>query len=168
MWNNGRSLSRSATAFSAAVVVLASCGGRSDIMNPAVSTSMTLPSPPGIDSRLSGERFSSSRVRSSCSGDYGMFRASGKARGPFQGTFTARGTVNGSLIFQENFKIWSGSKLISGTADSQASGTPTFGCSKNGKLSFDFPILQYKRRHSKVSGAGYAALSNAYFVEGFE
>jgi len=107
-------------------------------------------------------------VRSSCSGDYGTFHASGKAQGPFQGTFTARGTVNGSLIFHENFKIRFGSKLISGTANSQASGTPTYGCSKSGKLSFDFPILQYKKRHSKVSGVGYAALSNAYFVEGFE
>lgn len=158
----------SVTAFFAAVFVLAGCAGRSDVINSSVLTNPALPSPPGIDSKLSGERFSSSKAKSSCSGDYGMFQESGKARGPYPGTFTARGTVNGSLIFHENFKIRSGTKLISGSANSQASGTPTFGCSKSGKLSFDFPILQYKERHSKVSGAGYAALSSANFVEGFE
>ena len=150
------------------VFVLASCGGPSDVINPAVLTSPTLPSLPSIDSKLSGERFFSSKAKSSCSGDYGMFQAAGKARGPYPGTFTARGTVNGKLIFHESFKIRSGAKLLSGSADSQASGSPTFGCSKSGKLSFDFPILQYKENHSKVSGAGYAALSNGDFVEGFE
>jgi len=169
MWNNGGSgLSASVIAFFGAVFVLASCGGRSDIMSPSVLPSSTLRSPPGIDSKLSGERFSSSKAKSSCSSDFGMFRASGKARGPYPGTFTARGTVNSSLIFHENFEIRSGTKLISGSANSQASGSPTFGCSKSGKLSFDFPILQYKEHHSKVSGAGYAGLSNADFVEGFE
>ena len=168
MRNNGGSGVNGVIALLAGGFMLASCAGRSDVMNPSVLTIPRLPSAPRLESKLSGERFSSSKAKSSCSADYGMFQASGKARGPYPGTFTARGTVNGSLIFHETFKIRSGTKLISGSAYSRASGSPTFGCSRSGELSFDFPILQYKERRSKRSGAGYAALSNADFVEGFE
>jgi hypothetical protein len=152
----------------ASVLAFASCGGRSDIANSAVSTSPTLPSAWSIDSKLSGERFSSSSAKSSCSGSDGMFHVSGKARGPFTGTFTARGKVSGALVFHERFEIRSGSRSISGSADSQASGTPTSGCSKRGKLSFDFPILQYRTRNSNAFGMGYAVLSGANFLQGFE
>lgn len=169
MWNYGRrSLRGIIIASFAAAVLLASCDGQSGIANSSMLTTPPLPPMLGVDSKLSGERFLPSKAKSSCSRDYGMFQASGKARGPFPGTFTARGTVNGALIFHETFKIRSGLKLISGSADSQASGSPTFGCSKSGKLSFDFPILNYREYHSKVSGVGYAALSNGYFTEGFE
>ena len=166
--NGGFALSRSGIALFASVFVLASCGGRSDIMNSPVSTTPTLPSAWSIDSKLSGERFSSSKAKSSCSGNAGIFRVSGKARGPFPGTFTTRGKVRGGLIFHERFEIRSGSRSISGSADSQPSGTPSGGCSKSGKLSFDFPILQYRTHHPNASGMGHAALFGANFTQGFE
>jgi hypothetical protein len=150
------------------VFVLASCGGRNAIMNSPVSTTPTLPSAWSVDAKLSGERFSSSKAKSSCSGDTGVFHVSGKAQGPFRGTFDARGKVSGALIFHERFEIRSASRSISGSADSQASGTPTGGCSKSGKLSFDFPIMQYRTHHPNASGMGYAALSGANFAQGFE
>jgi hypothetical protein len=152
----------------ASVLALASCGGRSDIVNSGVATSPTLPSARSINSKLSGERFSSSNAKSSCSGSDGMFQVAGKARGPFMGTFTARGKVSGALVFHERFEIRSGARSISGSADSQASGTPTAGCSKRGRLSFDFPILQYRTRNSNAFGMGYAALSGANFLQSFE
>jgi hypothetical protein len=166
--NGGFGLSGSGIALFASVFVLASCGGRSDIMNSPVSTTPTLPSAWSIDSKLSGERFSSSKAKSSCSGNAGIFQVSGKARGPFPGTFTARGEVSGGLIFHERFEMRSGSRSISGSADSQASGTPSGGCSKSGKLSFDFPILQYRTHHPNASGMGHAALFGANFTQGFE
>jgi len=166
--NGGAGLSTSETALCAVVFLLASCGGRGDVMNSPVSTSAALPSAPGINAKLSGERFSSGKAKSSCSGSAGTFQGSGKARGPFPGTFTARGKLSSGLIYHENFEIRSGSRSISGSADSEASGTPAYGCSKSGKLSFDFPILRYREHHSKVSGYGYAALTGTQFVEGFE
>lgn len=164
--NGGFGLSGRGITLFALVFVLASCGGRSEMMNSPVST--TLPSAWSIDAKLSGERFSSSKAKSSCSGDAGTFQVSGKARGPFPGMFTARGKVSGALIFHERFEIRSGLRSISGSADSQASGTPTGGCSKRGKLSFDFPILQYRTHHQNISGMGYAALSGANFTQRFE
>ncbi len=152
----------------ASVFVLASCDAASDMMNSPVSKDPTVPFARSPDSNLSGERFSSSKAKSSCSGDAGNFTVSGKARGPFPGMFTARGKVSGVLIFHERFEIRSGSISISGSADSQASGTPTSGCSKSGKLSFDFPILQYRMHHPRASGMGYAALSGANFTQDFK
>lgn len=149
-------------------IMLAGCGGRSDMMNSAALTSPALPLAQSVDSKLSGERFHSKKAHSHCSGYYGAFHASGTAEGPFPGTFTVRGTASGPLILLETFKIRSGSKSISGSADSQASGTPTYGCSRRGKLSFDFPILQYKEHRSNVAGSGYASLSGADFVQGFQ
>jgi hypothetical protein len=165
---NRLNLSRCALGVCTTGILLASCGAQSDIMNSPLRPSPALSLVQHIDSKLSGERFSSRKAHSSCSGYYGMFQASGKAHGPFPGTFTVRGTVSPPLIFRETFKLRSRSKFISGSADSQASGTPTYGCSRRGKLSFDFPILQYREHHSKASGTGHAALSNADFVEGFE
>lgn len=72
------------------------------------------------------------------------------------------------VIFHEKFEIRSDTRSISGSAESQASGSSTSGCTKSGKLSFDFPILQYRAQHSKASGMGYAALSGAQFTQGFE
>jgi len=156
-------------AFLASVFALASCGGvQSGIANSAIPATPALPSALRVDVKLSGERFSSSKAKSSCSGSAGTFQASGKAKGPFPGTFSARGQVSEGLIFHEKFEIRSGSVAIYGSAYSQASGSPTSGCSKSGKLSFDFPILQYRERHSKASGTGYAALSGANFGQGFE
>jgi hypothetical protein len=152
----------------ASVFVLASCGERSDVMNSPVSTTPTRPSVWSIDSRLSGERFSSAKATSSCSGSAGIFQVSGKARGPFPGTFTARGKLSDGLIFHERFEIRFGSGSISGSAGSAASGTPSAGCSKSGKLSFDFPILQYRTHHPKASGMGHASLFGANFTQGFE
>lgn len=150
----------------ASMFAFASCGGGSDITNSPVSNART--SRWSIYAKLSGERFSSNKAKSSCSGSLWAFQVSGKARGPFPGTFTARGAVSTDLIFNEKFEIRSGSRLISGSAYSQASATPSAGCSKSGQLSFDFPILQYKVHHSKLSGMGYAALSGAAFLQGFE
>lgn len=160
-------LSGSGIALFTSVFVLASCGGRSDIVNSPASTTPTLPSW-SVNSKLSGERFSSSKAKSSCSGNAGNFQVSGKARGPSPGTFTARGKLSGGLIFHEKFEIRSGSRSISGSADSQASGTPSSGCSKSGKLSFDFPILQYRTHHPNASGMGHAALFGAHFTQAFE
>jgi len=151
------------------VFVLASCGGvQSDLTNSAVSTAPTLLSALSVDLKLSGEQFSSSKAKSSCSSGGGTFQASGKAKGPFAGTFTVRGQVSEALIFREKFEIRSGSRSIYGTSYSEASGSPVSGCSKSGRLSFDFPILKYRERHPKGSGTGYAALSGANFTQGFE
>lgn len=163
----GFGLGVSGIAIFASLFAFASCGEGSDITNSHVSGN-TLTSPWSVDSKLSGERFSSNKAKSSCSGSPWTFQVSGKARGPFPGTFTARGTVSADLIFQEKFEIRSGSRSISGSSYSQASATPSAGCSKNGRLSFDFPILQYEAQHPKSSGNGYAALSGAAFIQGFE
>jgi hypothetical protein len=163
MRNNGR-LSLSGITLLLLAFVLASCGERNDIMNSPVSTTPTPPSVWSIDSKLSGERFSSNKARSDCSGSAGPFQVSGKARGPFPGTFTARGNLRG-LIFHEKFEIRSGSRSVLGSAHSKASGTPSGGCSKSGKLSFDFPILRYRVHHS--SGMGYAHLFGVNFAQGF-
>lgn len=165
---SGFGLSRSGIALFASLFVLSSCGGLSGAINSPALTAPMSRYASSIDSKLSGERFSSSKAKSSCSGRPWTFQVSGKARGPLPGTFNARGTVSAALVFEEKFEIRSGSKSFSGSADSQASGTPTAGCSKSGQLSFYFPILQYKERHSKVSGMGHAALSGATFTQGFE
>lgn len=143
-----------------------SCGDGSGITNPSVARTQT--SPWSVGSKLSGERFSSNRAKSSCSGSPWTFQVSGKARGPFPGTFTVQGTVSADLTFREKFEIRSGSRSIYGSAYSQASATPSGGCSKSGQLSFDFPILQYRPRHSKSPKMGYAALSGPAFIQGFE
>lgn len=162
----GSGLAVRGIALFASLFALASCGEGSGITKPPVSNTLT--SPWSIGSKLSGERFSSNKAKSSCSGSPWAFQVSGKVRGPFPGTFTARGTVSADLIFREKFEIRSASRSIYGSAYSQASATPSAGCSKSGQLSFDFPILQYKARHSKNTRMGYAALSGAAFIQGFE
>jgi hypothetical protein len=166
MRSHGSGSSVSDIALFASLLAFASCGEGNDITNSPMSSART----PvwSIGAKLFGERFSSNKAKSSCSGSPWTFQVAGKARGPFPGTFTARGTVSADLIFQEKFEIRSGAGSISGSAYSQASATPSAGCSKRGKLSFDFPILQYKEHHSKVSGMGDAALSGAIFIQGFE
>jgi hypothetical protein len=130
---------------------------------------------PAAGSELSGEKFSSAKAASSCSSSSGSFEASGKASGPFPGTFTARGTVTvmvstGAFTYHEHFEIKSGSRAIVGLAKSQApsSGSPVFGCSRSGKMAFDAPIIQYRVKKSSARGSGSAGLSsNKKFDESF-
>lgn len=165
MGDTGRvCLAGTATAVLGAIFLLAGCGARDGITS-SLPAAPALERPASADSKLAGEEFSSDRARGSCSASPWSFHVSGKARGPFVGTFTARGELTPTLYFQETFQIRSGSKVTSGSAVSRASGTPSGGCSKSGKLGFDFPILQYRWRHSTASG--YAALSGTRFVQHF-
>lgn len=156
--------SRISTGFFA-ILLLASCGGRSDLTNSLAPANATLPSVLSAGSSLSGERFSSSKATSSCNASGGTFEVSGKAGGPFPGTFTAHGRMSEALIFHEKFAIRSGSSTITGSAESQASATPTGGCSNSGVLSFDFPILHYRGHDG--AGTGYAVLQGTKFLQAF-
>jgi hypothetical protein len=134
------------------------------------------PNPAGRDdSRMSNETFASKDASSSCTGQgsviTGSFHASGIASGPFPGTFTLRGHLSvglQSLDFHEHFRIVSGSHLISGSATiPDSSGSPVFGCSKRGVLSFYATNLTYETKKPHASGSGYASLSGKQFGETF-
>jgi hypothetical protein len=161
----------------AAMAMLAGCAGSQvPIGAPLIAPSASSVHP---SSELSGERLSSAKATSSCSSKYsfsitGSFHASGKARGPFSGKFTARGRVNvtfKTISFDEHFKIRSGSQTIAGFARfSNASGSPTFGCSKksNGKLSFSLSDLRYRVKHSHAHGSASSSLYRGSFSESFK
>ena len=128
-----------------------------------------------LGSKLAGETFSSSRATSSCSGNVGSFHASGKARGPFPGSFTARGTMTasaspGAFSYHERFTLKSGSASIAGSAEirSPDSGSPVFGCSKSGQMAFDAPIIFYRAKPLHAHGAGSAGLSGSTFDQDFQ
>ena len=158
-------------------VLIAGCGGPNPHINAPGSTSSIPSSLEAAHTRLSGEKFASSRATSKCSGDplTGTFRASGKARGPLPGTFTAHGNIvvsssGAEIAYNERFKIQSNSTTISGSARiiNGSSGSPVVGCSKNGKLSFDMPILQYRVKGSQQPGAGWSNFSGGVFTEAFQ
>lgn len=152
--------------------MLGGCSGARIGAPPIVPNALARP-----NSELSGETFSSARATSHCStgSKYsisGTFSASGKARGPFPGTFIARGQVNVSitmLSFSEHFRIRSGSQVIAGFASAPASsGSPTFACSKSSKLSFAVEQLLYRVKGAHAHGGAAADLSGRSFNEGFQ
>src|SRR5580704_16140174 len=99
----------------AAVAMLVGCAGsQSPIGAPLTApNAATMPQTLHPNSELSGETFSATKTRSSCSskGQFsiaGTFHASGDASGPFPGTFSARGKVDvtlKTLSFREHFQI---------------------------------------------------------------
>jgi hypothetical protein len=156
----------------AAVAMLAGCSGATTGAPPTLPNALARP-----NSELSGETFSSAHATSACSTGSrysisGTFHASGKARGPLPGTFTARGQVKVSvttLSFSEHFRIRSGSQVIAGFARAPASsGSPTFGCSRSHKLSFAVEQLHYRVKRSHAPGGAAADLSGSSFSEGFQ
>jgi hypothetical protein len=164
------------TLLSAAVLV--GCGVDSAAIpsSPAMpghALSVARPSSP-----LAGETLSSAHATSECSSGSsysisGTFHVSGKARGPFPGTFTARGQVNVSirtLSFSEHFQIRSASRTISGSASAPpSSGSPTFACSKSGKLGFTVEQLVYRvKKVFRARGSAEADLSGGSFKESFQ
>jgi len=162
---------RYALSVSVAAAMLSGCGGQRDMQQPLPNALTRL------NSELSNETFSSAHATSRCSSDStysisGTFSASGKARDPFPGTFTAHGQVNVSitmLSFSEHFRIRSGSQVIAGFASASAStGSPTFACSKSSKLSFAVEQLLYRVKGSHARGGAAADLSGRSFNEGFQ
>ena len=147
----------------ASVFVLASCDAASDMMNSPVSRGSEQCRSRGAPIRTyRANAFHPAKRSRVALVTRGTLQYLVRREGLSPELFTARGKVSGVLIFHERFEIRSGSISISGSADSQASGTPTSGCSKSGKLSFDFPISQYRMHHPRASGMGnHAALSGS-------
>lgn len=77
---------------------------------------------------------------------------------------------SGLLTHHERFEIKSSSGAIDGSAElhQPSSGSPVYGCSKNGKMSFDNPILRYRVKKSHVQGSGSSSLSNGSFEQNVE
>lgn len=126
---------------------------------------------------LSGEKFSADGASSTCSSKSsfsiaGTFHASGKARGPYPGKFTAHAKIKVTLTtlsFREEFQIRSGSQLISGVASIPSSfGSPTFACSKSGQLGFAVDDLRYRAKRLHAHGSGGASLYSGRFDESFQ
>ena len=128
---------------------------------------------------LHGESFSSDNGADKCittpAGPYADFKATGKASGPFPGTFRASGKVmhmeigsNRNYYFNESFEIKSGSQTISGTAHRE--GKPgkwiSFAC-RPGHGDFALTGAHYRAAHSQP-GETSATLSKPNFKQTFD
>lgn len=174
----------------AAAAILAGCGGATQFPNPAAQTPLgntstvdrsTSPSIVVSNRPDSGsgkvERLRARGVREgNCGGDgidtWCYFRASGKAVGPYPGTFFARnkwhercGSFGGyygcSWTFTQDFIISSGASKIKGTIEAEGSG------------SFPIPgVYQYTTKNGysgnvKIQSLGEFAGPDASFREAF-
>jgi len=193
---NSLNLSRCALGFAVTAILLAGCGGGlpSSIDAPVAQNAATtryVPRPILLvhsDSKISGETFTSTSVRSRCHGKQtmrGSFHAHGSASGPVPGTFTASGNAGQSNQghshmrtwgFEETFTITSGSQEVSGSVSSGGGeiGNP-FRCSNHMlafKLGGRFFSLGYKLKGQRGSGAASATLeggpSGQTFTESFQ
>lgn len=163
--------SRSALISSVAAAMLAGCAGsQPSIGGPgAMPQSSAIATQPGPGASSTTEFLYTRHVKSTCYGSsYGcncVFHTSGKASGPFPGTFTARGnwndTRNEPWEFSETFSIKSRGKVISGTISGQGAhpqmegGCVTFGPhimtysvgSQNGKVRVRFRFHRIMLEH---------------------
>jgi hypothetical protein len=153
-----------AVGISAAAAILAGCVGihsivpQAPMQAPSVTSRNALgsASPSYIqgDGMLKGEKFLSRKASNSCGSGLGAgflkFRATGKASGPFPGTFTLSGkAVNGGRYFNETFTIKSGAQTISGSTGSDARHGSWY-CGKYGHATtFEFSGIVYNVGSSK-------------------
>jgi hypothetical protein len=122
----------------AAAAMLAGCGGSAQLPNPAAQTSLGDATPQRVGSASSAESLIGRVDITECvSFDVEIchFKVNGKriARGPYPGTFTARGNweselssypfcLGGCWSFSERFTITSGATKISGSISASGTG----------------------------------------------
>jgi hypothetical protein len=169
---------------------LAACGvlplslskGQDDVQPPVGRASFGAISPVGDLaqplSTFSGETFSAKKINSGCTivevGSFAQlnltYYVAGKSNGPYPGTFVAKGTVREVLLpsyaygFQENFKIRSHRRQISGVVNSRREFSVQ-GCPSYYDNSFHITGARYRTMRS--SGRTAATLTPQSFSESF-
>ncbi len=169
----GSDLSCYALSGCVAAAMLTGCGGSQPPTGPLGVQNFT----------LTGETFSSDKAHSFCNEGRVVstfyitvdFKASGNARGPFPGEFTARGFAQITVprnpkktayVFHETFKVTSGSKEFSGLGGIGKGTKFALTCRHSDHNRFSVSGIHYKV--DKMGGTARVILNERSFTESFK